>query len=86
MAERVKQLKEERQSQRKEYVNEQLYKRFELNADELRKVDAELRELKTDYERNVQLIEKQRLMENQYEQEMLFAELGKRQLQKKQAQ
>lgn len=54
-----------------------------MNADELRKVDAELRELKTDYERNVQLIEKQRLMENQYEEEMLFAELGRRELQKK---
>lgn len=54
-----------------------------MNADELRKVDAELRELKTDYQRNVQLIEKQNIMENQYEEEMLFAELGRRELKKK---
>lgn len=43
MAQRVRQLKDERESQRKEYVNEQLYRRFQMNADELRKVDAELR-------------------------------------------
>lgn len=54
-----------------------------MNADELRKVDAELRELRTDYERNVQLIEKQKLMEGQYEEEILFAELGRRELLKK---
>lgn len=67
-------------------MNEQLYRRFEMNADELRKVDAELRELKTDYERNMQLVEKQRLMEGQYEEEMLFAELGRRELKKKEQQ
>lgn len=57
-----------------------------MNADELRKVDAELRELKTDYERNIQLVEKQKLMEGQYEEEMLFAELGRREQKKKEQQ
>lgn len=36
-----------------------LEKRFNQNADELRKVDQELKELKTSYERNLQLVEKQ---------------------------
>lgn len=49
------------------YVDQQYERRFEMNADELRKVDAELKELRTDLDRNVQLIEKQSLMENKYE-------------------
>ena len=48
-------------------MEDQLERRFELNADELRKVDAELKELRTDLDRNVQLMEKQKIMTNQYE-------------------
>ena len=54
-----------------------------MNADELRKVDAEIKQLRTDLDRNVQIMEKQKIMENKYEEEMLFAELNRRQLRKK---
>lgn len=48
-------------------VNAKLDKRFIQNADELRKVDQELKELKTAYERNIQMVEKQNLLQDQYE-------------------
>lgn len=48
-------------------MNYKLEKRFEQNADELRKVDQDLKELKVAYERNIQLVEKQSLMQNKYE-------------------
>lgn len=37
-------------------MNERLEKRFEQGADELRKVDKDLKELKMSYERNMQLL------------------------------
>lgn len=38
-----------------------------MNADELRKVDQELKELKTAYERNIQMVERQNQLQNDYE-------------------
>ena len=38
-----------------------------MNADELRKVDQDFKILKTAYERNMQMVEKQQLMEKEYE-------------------
>ena len=67
MAARVKELKEEKEKRRQEDVNGKLDRRFEMNADELRKVDQDLKQLKLAYERNIQLVEKQSVMENQYE-------------------
>ena len=67
MAARVKELKAEKESRRVEEVNAKLDKRFLQNADELRKVDQELKELKTAYERNIQMVEKQNQLQNQYE-------------------
>lgn len=66
MAKRVKQLKEEKEKRRVQEVNLKLDRRFEQNADELRKVDQDLKELKTAYERNIQLVEKQNILQNQY--------------------
>ena len=43
MALRVKQLKEEKEAARLQEVNVKLEKRFEQNADELRKVDQDLK-------------------------------------------
>jgi Skp family chaperone for outer membrane proteins len=40
-------------------VNEKLDRRFEQNADELRKVDQDLKALRVAYERNLQMVEKQ---------------------------
>ncbi len=67
MAKRVKELKEEKEKRRQEDVNQRLDKRFEQNADELRKVDKDLKELKLAYERNIQLVEKQGTLQNQFE-------------------
>jgi hypothetical protein len=44
-----------------------LEKRFEKNADELRKVDLDFKELKTAHERNIQIVEKQNQLKNEYE-------------------
>jgi hypothetical protein len=43
MAQRVKQLKQEKESARSQEVNHKLDRRFEQNADELRKVDQDLK-------------------------------------------
>ena len=59
MALRVKQLKEEKEAARLQEVNVKLEKRFEQNADELRKVDQDLKELRVAYERNIQMVERQ---------------------------
>lgn len=67
MAKRVKELKEEKERRRQEDVSQRLDRRFEQNADELRKVDKDLKELKLAYERNIQLVEKQSNLQNQYE-------------------
>ena len=42
-------------------------KHFEQNADELRKVDQDFKKLQTAYERNIQMVEKQQLMDKEYE-------------------
>lgn len=49
MARRVKELKEEKEKRRVEEVNAKLDRRFEQNADELRKVDQDLKQLKLAY-------------------------------------
>lgn len=59
-----------------EDVNAKLERRFEQNADELRKVDQDLKQLKLSYERNIQLVEKQSLLQNQFEGKGLFYTRG----------
>ena len=56
MAARVQELKAEKEARRQDEVNSKLDKRFLQNADELRKVDQELKELKLAYERNIQMV------------------------------
>ena len=72
MAKRVSELKEEKEKRRQEEVNHKLERRFEQNADELRKVDQDLKQLKLAYERNMQLVEKQNIMQDQYEGTMSY--------------
>lgn len=74
MARRVKELKEEKEKRRVEEVNAKLERRFDQNADELRKVDQDLKELKVAYERNLQLVEKQNILQNQYEGTPVFTQ------------
>lgn len=86
MLKRVALLKERKEEERKKYVEGQLEKKFENEADELRKVDADFKELKTVYERNIQMMEKQRAMEEQFEEEMIYADLYKRDIRQKEKQ
>ena len=67
MAQRVQELKQEKERQRSEEVNAKLERRFEMNADELRHVDLDIKQQKLSYERSLQLMDKQKKMQDQYE-------------------
>lgn len=86
MLKRVQMLKQMKEEERKKFVEGQLEKKFEMEADELRKVDADFKELKTVYERNIQMMEKQKSLEEQFNEEMIYAELYKRDIKKKEKQ
>jgi len=86
MLKRVQLLKQMKEEDRKKYVEEKLEKKFENEADELRKVDADFKELKTVYERNIQMMEKQKNMEEQFNEEMIYADLYMRDIKMKEKQ
>ena len=86
MLKRVAQLKQMKEENRRKYVEQQLEKKFENEADELRKVDADFKELKTVYERNIQMMEKQRDMEEKFNEEMIYADLYMRDIKQKEKQ
>lgn len=67
MIQRVNDLRTQKEEQRKKEVAEKLERRFREGADELRKVESDFNELKTVHYRNVQMMEKQQQMEQQYE-------------------
>ena len=52
-------MKREKEEKRKNDAESRLSRHFEQNADELRKVDQDFKMLKTAYERNMQMVEKQ---------------------------
>lgn len=83
MFKRVQELKAQKESARKADVEQKLERRFREGADELRKVESEIGELKNMHFRNVQMMEKQELMEQQYQEDMIYAELWKRDIQRK---
>lgn len=83
MLRRVHELKQRKEASRKVFVEEQLEKKFENEADELRKVDADFKELKTVHQRNIQMMEKQKAMEEQFREEMIYADLYKRDIKHK---
>ncbi len=66
MIARVQELRTQKEAQRQQEVAEKLERRFRDSADELRKVDSELNELKNMHLRNIQMMEKHNLMEQQY--------------------
>lgn len=78
MIERVKQLKSQREFRRQEDVAEKLDRRFMDSADELRKVGTDIKEMKIKHERDIQMLEKQKKLEQQYAEEMIYAELWRR--------
>jgi len=83
MIERVNQLRAQKEAQRQAEVAEKLERRFREGADELRKVDSDFNELKNSHLRNIQMMEKHQLMERQYQEDMIYAELWKRDMMRK---
>ena len=78
MIEKVNQIKRDKQAMRAREVQAKLDRRFKDGADELRKIDSEINEFKTKHERDVQMIEKQKKLEREYAEEMIYAELWRR--------
>lgn len=78
MIERVKELKQKREEVRVKEVEEKLDRRFKDQADELRLVGSKIKEMKTKHEQDIQMLEKHRKMEEQYVEEMIYAELWRR--------
>ena len=78
MIRKVTELKSQREAARRADVAEKMDRRFKESADELRKIESDIKEIETKHERDVQMVEKQRNMERQYAEEMIYAELWRR--------
>lgn len=78
MIARVEQLKSQREFRRQEDVAEKLDRRFMDSADELRKVGSDIKQMKIKHERDIQMLEKQKKLEQNYAEEMIYAELWRR--------
>lgn len=76
-------MKERKEQDRKEFAESQYERRFRDNADELRKVESNFNELQAVAYRNMQMVEKQKLLEQQYNEEMIFAQLYGRDIKRK---
>ncbi|KAM3135735.1 hypothetical protein pb186bvf_012132 [Paramecium bursaria] len=83
MIKQVQELKARKEAERSKFADSQNERRFREQADELRQVNLNFNELQAVAYRNMQMIEKQKLLEDQYEEEMIYAELYKREIQKK---
>lgn len=83
MIDTVTRLREEKEKLRTEFVKEKLEQQFREGADELRKVDSTIREHGTTYERDIQMMEKQKQLRQKFEEEMIYADLWKRDIARK---
>jgi len=75
MIARVTELRAQKESERQQEVAEKLERRFREGADELRKVESEINELKNMHLRNIQMQEKHHIMERQYHGINIFSSL-----------
>jgi hypothetical protein len=83
MLSRVQELKQHRETARLKEVEEKLDRRFKDQADELRLVDTKIKEMKTKHEQDIQMLEKHKKLEDQYMEEMIYAELWRRDMEQK---
>lgn len=67
MFHKMNELKANKEARRQDEVTEKLERRFREGADELRKVQSDLGELRTSHQRDLQMLEKQQRMEDQYQ-------------------
>ena len=65
------------------YVHEQKDRQFRLNCDELRKIEGQHKLERVVQERDVQMMEKQTKMMQDYEEELVYNELYKREILRK---
>lgn len=83
MLERVQDLKQKREVARVREVEDKLDRRFKDQADELRLVDSKIKEVKTKHEQDIQMLEKHKKMEENYVEDMIYAELWRRDIDNK---
>ncbi|CAD8150553.1 unnamed protein product [Paramecium pentaurelia] len=83
MMKEVADLKERKEVERAKQAEAAYNRRFRENADELRMVTQQFNELQAVAYRNMQMMEKQKMLEDQYEEEMIYAELYRREILKK---
>lgn len=85
MIDKVATLKKEREATNTKQVAQFQERRFKDQADELRKVDADIKEIKYKHERDIQMLEKQQRLEKEYMEDMIYAELWRRDMNNKYA-
>ncbi|CAK85047.1 unnamed protein product (macronuclear) [Paramecium tetraurelia] len=83
MMKEVAELKQRKEAERARQADAAYDRRFRENADELRKVNQQFNELQAVAYRNMQMMDKQKQLEDQYEEEMIYAELYRREILKK---
>ncbi|CAD8052711.1 unnamed protein product [Paramecium primaurelia] len=83
MMKEVAELKQRKEFERAKQAEAAYERRFRDNADELRLVNQQFNEQQTVAYRNMQMMEKQKMLEDQYEEEMIYAELYRREILKK---
>lgn len=83
MRTKVAKLKAEKEDQRQAYVAHQYERQFKNGADALRKIESNLNEIKSMQEREIQMMERQNLLEEKYKEEIIYAELYKKQIAQK---
>ena len=64
MIAQVQELKQKKESERSSFAQKQYDKQFKNNADELRKIESNFNELQAVAYRNMQMMEKQKILEN----------------------
>ncbi len=77
MAQRLQELKGKREQERQDEVNRRLEQRFRDTADELRKEGSKFFTHHCQMEREKQLMDKQRVLQNNIEEEHIYAQLWK---------
>lgn len=75
MVERLNQLEQKREEERRSEVNSRMEKRFKQTTDELRHEEAKFHNLGTQVYREQQLIDKRRALDKQLEEEQIYAQL-----------
>jgi hypothetical protein len=83
MAQRLQELKEKREQERQDEVSRRLDQRFRDTTDELRKEESKFYTQHCQMEREKQLMEKQKLMQQNISEEYIYAQLWKLDQQKK---